>query len=112
MSGFRRRGKDCLRGSRQPWAPISTGLGEIFMWTVEAKAGARQADGGSYTPTELRTIQDWIVKPQLRDVPGVTEINTIGGYTKQIHVTPDPAKLVAYGLGFKGYSGRLVSQQR
>lgn len=87
--------------------PISTGLGEIFMWTVEAQAGARQADGGSYTPTELRTIQDWIVKPQLRDVPGVTEINTIGGYTKQIHVTPDPAKLVAYGLGFKDILGAL-----
>lgn len=81
--------------------PISTGLGEIFMWTVEAKPGAKKADGSAYTPTDLRTIQDWVVKPQLRTVPGVTEVNTIGGYEKQIHITPDPSKLIAYGLSFQ-----------
>lgn len=81
--------------------PISTGLGEIFMWTVEAKPGAKKADGSAYTPTDLRTIQDWVVKPQLRSVPGVTEVNTIGGYEKQIHITPDPSKLIAYGLSFQ-----------
>lgn len=80
--------------------PVSTGLGEIFMWTVEAKPGARKEDGSAYTSTDLRTIQDWVVKPQLRTVPGVTEVNTIGGYEKQIHITPDPARLVAYGLSF------------
>jgi cobalt-zinc-cadmium resistance protein CzcA len=57
-------------------------------------------DGGEYTPTDLRTIQDWIVRPQLRNIPGVTEINTIGGYVKQFHVTPDPARLIGYGLSF------------
>ncbi|MBI5926463.1 MAG: CusA/CzcA family heavy metal efflux RND transporter [Aquabacterium sp.] len=78
--------------------PITTGLGEIYMWTVEAKPGALKADGQPYTPMDLREIQDWIIKPQLRNVPGVTEINTIGGYAKEFQVAPDSAKLVAHGL--------------
>jgi cobalt-zinc-cadmium resistance protein CzcA len=78
--------------------PVATGLGEIYMWTVEAKDGALKADGTPYTPTDLREIQDWIVKPQLRNVPGVTEINTIGGYAKEYQVAPFPDKLVAHGL--------------
>jgi cobalt-zinc-cadmium resistance protein CzcA len=87
-------------GVEAAMGPIATGLGEIFMWTVEPKEGARKPDGGEYTPTDLRTIQDWIVRPQLRNIPGVTEINTIGGYLKQFHVTPDPTKLIGYGLSF------------
>lgn len=76
--------------------PISTGLGEIFMYTVTNKVnGARSP---RYNPTELRTIQDWIIKPQLRNVEGVAEVNTIGGYEKQFHITPDPMKLVRYRL--------------
>lgn len=78
--------------------PISTGLGEIYMWTVEAEPGARKPSGGEYTPMDLREIQDWIIKPQLRTVPGVTEINTIGGYAKEFQVAPWPDKLVAHGL--------------
>ncbi|MCC6917185.1 CusA/CzcA family heavy metal efflux RND transporter [Nitrosomonas sp.] len=78
--------------------PISTGLGEIFMWTVESIPEARKPDGTAYTPIDLREIQDWIIRPQLRMVEGVTEINTIGGFVKQYHVTPYPEKLVAYGL--------------
>jgi cobalt-zinc-cadmium resistance protein CzcA len=78
--------------------PISTGLGEIYLWTVEAKEGARKADGAPYTPTDLREIQDWIIKPQLRNVPGVTEINSIGGFAKEYQVAPSPQKLVSYGL--------------
>jgi len=85
-------------GIEPEMGPISTGLGEIFMWTVEAKPGARKADGSAYTPTDLREIQDWIIKPQLRNVPGVTEINTIGGYSKEFQVAPLPDKLMAYGL--------------
>ncbi|MGH8059988.1 MAG: efflux RND transporter permease subunit, partial [Candidatus Entotheonellia bacterium] len=75
-------------------------LGEIFMWTMEPQPGTLKPDGGPYTPTDLRTLQDWVIRPQLRTVPGVTEVNSIGGYVKQYHVTPDPAKLIAYGLGF------------
>jgi len=78
--------------------PISTGLGEIFMWTVEATPGAKKADGSAYTSTDLREIQDWIIKPQLRNMPGVTEINSIGGYAKTFQVAPLPDKLMAYGL--------------
>ncbi|MBV6517936.1 MAG: CusA/CzcA family heavy metal efflux RND transporter [Candidatus Brocadia sp.] len=81
--------------------PITTGLGEIFMWTVEAKAGTLKQDGTPYTATDLRTVQDWIIRPQLRNIPGVTEVNTIGGYEKQYHVTPYPEKLIAYGLSFR-----------
>ncbi|AYR26524.1 CusA/CzcA family heavy metal efflux RND transporter [Herbaspirillum rubrisubalbicans] len=78
--------------------PISTGLGEIYLWTVEAKDDARKADGTPYTPTDLREIQDWVIKPQLRLVPGVTEINTIGGFAKEYLVAPSPEKLASYGM--------------
>ena len=78
--------------------PISTGLGEIFLWTVEAADGARKEDGTPYTPTDLRVIQDWIIKPQLRNVPGVAEINTIGGFAKEYQIAPDPKRLAAYNL--------------
>ena len=78
--------------------PISTGLGEIYLWTVESEPGAKKADGTPYTPTDLREIQDWIIKPQLRQVPGVTEINSIGGFAKEYLIAPDPAKLSSYRL--------------
>lgn len=78
--------------------PVSTGLGEIYLWTVETKPGAKKADGTPYTPTDLREIQDWIIKPQLRNVPGVTEINAIGGYAKEYQVAPNPQRLASYGL--------------
>jgi cobalt-zinc-cadmium resistance protein CzcA len=78
--------------------PISTGLGEIYLWIVEAQEGAKKPDGSPYTATDLREIQDWIIKPQLRNVPGVTEINSIGGYAKQYQVAPIPEKLASYGL--------------
>jgi cobalt-zinc-cadmium resistance protein CzcA len=78
--------------------PIATGLGEIFLYTVEAQPGAIQPDGSPYDSTALREIQDWIIKPQLALVPGVTEINTIGGFEKQYHVTPDPAALLRWQL--------------
>ncbi|MEX5508431.1 CusA/CzcA family heavy metal efflux RND transporter [Pseudomonas paralactis] len=85
-------------GIETAMGPISTGLGEIFLWTVEAKDGARKEDGTPYTPTDLRVIQDWIIKPQLRNVPGVAEINTIGGFAKEYQIAPDPKRLAAYNL--------------
>ncbi len=81
--------------------PIATGLGEIFLWTVEAKPGSLTPDGLAYTGMDLRTIQDWIVRPQLKTVAGVADVNTIGGYTKEFHVTPYPDKLLAFGLSFR-----------
>ncbi|URI07733.1 CusA/CzcA family heavy metal efflux RND transporter [Aquincola tertiaricarbonis] len=87
--------------------PISSGLGEIYLWTVESDEGARKPDGQPYTSTDLREIQDWIIKPQLRNVPGVTEINSIGGFAKQYHVATNPAKLSAYGLTLADVVGAL-----
>ncbi|WLI07422.1 CusA/CzcA family heavy metal efflux RND transporter [Pseudomonas sp. FP597] len=85
-------------GIETAMGPISTGLGEIFLWTVEATDGARKEDGTAYTATDLRVIQDWIIKPQLRNVPGVAEINTIGGFAKEYQIAPDPKRLAAYNL--------------
>jgi cobalt-zinc-cadmium resistance protein CzcA len=91
--------KDKLPAGITPaMGPISTGLGEIYLWIVEAKDSAKKPDGSPYTSTDLREIQDWIIKPQLRNVPGVTEINSIGGYAKQYQVAPIPEKLASYGL--------------
>ena len=78
--------------------PISTGLGEIYLWTVEAKDGAKKPDGSPYTATDLREIQDWIIKPQLRNVPGVTEINSIGGFAKEYQIAPIPERLASLGV--------------
>jgi cobalt-zinc-cadmium resistance protein CzcA len=78
--------------------PISTGLGEIYLWTVEAKDGAKKPDGQPYTATDLREIQDWIIKPQLRNVPGVTEINSIGGFAKEYQISPIPERLASLGV--------------
>src|SRR6266540_1420016 len=103
--------------------PISTGLGEIYWWSVEyAPAGEGvlvrdgkpgwQSDGSYLTPegdrltdefqrtVYLRTVQDWIIRPQMRTVPGVAGADAIGGYVKQYHVQPDPVRLIAYGLSF------------
>lgn len=78
--------------------PIATGLGEIYLWTVEADKRAKKADGSPYTDTDLREIQDWVIKPQLRNVPGVTEINSIGGYVKEYQIAPNPERLASLGV--------------
>lgn len=88
-----------LPAGREPTlGPIATGLGEIFMFTVDAEPNARNADGSPVTPTDLRSVHDWIIRPQLLRVPGVVEVNPIGGYRKEIQISPDPAKLLAYGI--------------
>ncbi len=111
-------------GAEPTMGPIATGLGEIYMWTVgfdqpdgkgaevgEGEPGW-QADGSYRTPegerlrtaveraAYLRTVQDWIIRPQLKSVPGVAGVDSIGGYVKQYQVRPDPEKLVGYGLTF------------
>jgi cobalt-zinc-cadmium resistance protein CzcA len=95
-------------GAEPRMGAISTGLGEIYMWTVEYETPEAE-----YTTPEgrtlandfeksmyLRTVQDWIIRPQLKNVPGVAEIDAIGGYAQQYHVQPDPQKLAAVGLTF------------
>lgn len=85
-------------GIEPTMGPIATGLGEIFMYSVEPKAGAKKADGTEWTPMDLRTLNDWVVRPQMRTIPGVAEVNSIGGYARQYHVTPDAGRLAAIGL--------------
>lgn len=111
-------------GAEPKMGAISTGLGEIYMWTVEYEhpggKGAPDVQGragwqkdGSYLTPEgetlrgeieqasyLRTVQDWIVRPQLRAVDGVAGVDAIGGYIKQYYVQPEPMHLVSYGLTF------------
>ena len=78
--------------------PIATGLGEIFMFTVDAKPDATHADGSPITPMDLRTVHDWTIRPQLMRVPGVVEVNPIGGFEREILIAFKPEKLLAFGL--------------
>ena len=110
-------------GAEPIMGPISTGLGEVYMWTVEYVPAQTlaitdgspgwQRDSSYLTPegqrlttaveraAYLRTVQDWIIRPQLKNVEGVAGVDAIGGYVKQYHVQPDPMQLVAYGLTFQ-----------
>lgn len=74
--------------------PISTGLGEIYQYTLDVEHEFKD----KYTTTDLRTIQDWIVKRQLTGIPGVVEVNTWGGYLKQYEVAINPQKLKAMNI--------------
>lgn len=78
--------------------PIATGLGEIFMFTVDTEPDATHADGTPITPMDLRTVHDWTIRPQLMRVPGVVEVNPIGGFEREILVAFKPEKLLAFGL--------------
>jgi len=71
-------------GIEPEMGPIATGLGEIFLYTVHADEKARQANGQPWDATALRTLQDWVIRPQLRQVKGVTEVNTIGSTSRRI----------------------------
>lgn len=117
--------KESLPAGADPrMGAISTGLGEIYMWTVhythpkgesadiKQDEPGWQSDGSYLTPegqllkgdmelaSYLRTVQDWIIRPQLKSVQGVAGVDAIGGYVRQYHVQPYPEKLVALGLSF------------
>jgi len=85
-------------GLEPEMGPIATGLGEIFMFTVDAEPGAIDTDGSPITPMDLRAVHDWIIRPQLMRVPGVVEVNPIGGYEREILVAFDPERLLSFGL--------------
>ncbi|KAA1152156.1 efflux RND transporter permease subunit [Pseudoalteromonas fuliginea] len=78
--------------------PIASGLGEIFTYSVHANKGATKDDGTPFNAEDLRTLQDWVIRPQLLKVKGVTEINSQGGFERQYQVAPMPEKLLAYKL--------------
>ena len=91
--------KNQLPSSIEPTlGPIASGLGEIFMYAVAAEEEAVKEDGTAYTPEDLRTVQDWIIKPQLVKIPGVTEINSVGGFVREYEVVPDPGLLLSFGV--------------
>jgi len=82
-------------------APITTGLGEVFFYTLDYAPGATNKPSSRYQQLlELRLIQEWTIKPMLRSVPGIAEVNTSGGYDKQIVVLPNPEKMMSAGLSF------------
>jgi len=103
--------EDLPDGLNPSMGPVVTGLGEVYIWTVEFKGRAAQAGVPYITPegerlvtdeekaTYLRTVQDWIVAPQLKTVKGVAGVDVLGGYVKEYAVHPDPARLAAYGVG-------------
>ncbi|AQS36161.1 heavy metal efflux pump, cobalt-zinc-cadmium [Shewanella psychrophila] len=78
--------------------PVSSGLGEVFTYSIRAQDGATKEDGTPYNAEDLRTIQDWIIRPQLVKVAGVTEINSLGGFEREYQVTPDPGKMLAFKI--------------
>ncbi|MDR2860989.1 MAG: efflux RND transporter permease subunit, partial [Syntrophobacterales bacterium] len=80
--------------------PISTGLGEIYHYVLEFKEIAEEPEARFKQLVELRTMQNWFVKPRLAGVQGIAEINTTGGFERQIHIVPDPRKLARYGISF------------
>jgi len=118
-------------GVEPEMGPVSTGLGEVLMYVVDfAPAGTKenpriagrpgfQPDGSYMTPAGeiladdvakegyLRTVQDWVIRPQLRTVPGVAGIDSIGGYEKQFVVQPDAARMAAYGISFSELAAAL-----
>ena len=98
-------------GAEPTMGPVSTGLGEVLMYTVS------YIDGKGTVPPEqrpgyLREIQDWVVSPQLRTVVGVAGVDSIGGFAKQYQVTPDPFTLVAYGLTLDDVAAALERGNR
>lgn len=95
-------------GLEPEMGPISSGLGEIYMYAVRAEPGATQADGRPWDAMGLREVQEWIIRPQLVLTPGVAEVNSIGGFNKQYHVLPDPQKLLAWGLSMSDLTDALM----
>ena len=124
-------GESLPEGVEPQMGPVSTGLGEVLMWSVDYAPNATAQNpriagrpgfqpDGSYLTTDgdrltdevsrlayLRTIQDWILRPQLRTVEGVAGVDSIGGYEKQFVVQPDPSRLAAYGISFSELADAL-----
>jgi len=94
-------------GAEPQMGPVASGLGEIFTYAIRAEDGALNADGNPYSAEDLRTIQDWIIRPQLVKVPGVTEINSVGGFEREYQVAPKPGKLLAYKISMADLADAL-----
>ncbi|MDG0815764.1 efflux RND transporter permease subunit [Bdellovibrio svalbardensis] len=89
------------KGAEAKLGPISTGLGEIFQYTLDYEKPATDSQERLKQLMEVKALQDWFIKPRLLTVEGVAEINTTGGYEKQYHVQPDIKKMASYGIHFE-----------
>jgi cobalt-zinc-cadmium resistance protein CzcA len=87
--------------------PVSTGLGEVYQYTLDKPGDGDRALGVDEL-TQRRIIQDWVVRPMLRSIPGVAEINTQGGYVRQYQVLVDPDRLRHYGVSLEKYLTRFA----
>ncbi|BAJ02193.1 efflux RND transporter permease subunit [Shewanella violacea] len=92
--------------------PVSSGLGEVFTYSIRAQDGATKEDGTPYNAEDLRTIQDWIIRPQLVKVAGVTEINSLGGFEREYQVAPDPSKMLAFKISINDVITALERNNR
>ncbi len=92
--------------------PVSTGLGEIYQYTLDYKEVAKTPEKRFEQLINLRTMQDWTIKPRLLTVQGVAEINTTGGYERQIQIEPDRAKLQQYGIHFSDLKNALENANK
>ncbi len=92
--------------------PVTTGLGEIFHYAVEAEKVEENKEARILQLMELRALQDWFIKPRLLTVKGVSEVNTIGGHEKQFHIQPDPKKMSRFGIHFKDISDAVESTNK
>lgn len=128
--------EDLPAGADPKMGPISTGLGEIYMWTVEYihphGVGAPTAPGkagwqpdGSYLTSEgqklrseaelasyLRTVQDWVIKPQLRSIDGLAGVDSMGGYVREYHVQPHIEKMASLGISFDDIHNALEANNK
>ncbi len=102
-------GEELPPGFEPRMGPIATGLGEILLFTVSPMSGARKPDGSTFDNTDLHTAMDWIVAPQLARVPGVTEVNNIGGNERQYLVAPLPGRLLGYGFSLHDLMAALAA---
>lgn len=87
-------------GTTPQLGPITTGLGEIYQYALDYEHPADDEAERFKQLVALRTVQDWLVKPRLQNIAGVAEINSIGGFERQIHIVPNPKKLAYYGISF------------
>ncbi|MBX3041138.1 MAG: efflux RND transporter permease subunit, partial [Bdellovibrionaceae bacterium] len=103
---------DLPKGSEAKLGPISTGLGEIFQYTLDVKKPSEDPTRRLEEMMEIKSLQDWYVKPRLLTVEGVAEINTTGGYERQYHVQPDLKKMVSYGIHFEDITRALENANK
>lgn len=89
------------KGAEAKLGPISTGLGEIFQYTVDVEKPAAEPEARLRQLMEVKALQDWFIKPRLLTVEGVAEVNSTGGYERQYHVQPDIRKMNSYGIHFE-----------